>query len=592
MHKKALTVIDFFSGAGGFSEGFRQQGFTMVKGIDFWEPAVKTHNLNHGLDDIPENVLDYVGENSADVTRIESLPDVDVIIGSPSCVTFSMSNKGGKADKTEGLRLIEAYLRVIAVKKHKKHSILKTWLMENVPNSGNYVKHDYTFADLNLRDWANQNDIDADSIALTLNGVVLNASDYGAPQNRNRFICGEHVASHEFPLPTKASGDKVTLADIKSKMPSPNMTTPTGNWQDPNYPSLTLAAEEISDHFYDTGIPILDWDQAKNLKTMHPFMGKMSFPEKETVTSRTVTATRSTTTREAIIYKSEYNRQGNGEYRTPTIREVASLMGYPYTYQFFGSEGMIWKQIGNSVSPKLSSALARAILEKEGLKTVPLDKVSFTRERHLYKSAENLNTFSEKKFDKPKIRRPGARFRRSVHKSRNMTVDLLNYEPGRDVVAGDKWIVRTYYGTGPAHRTDLFDIGTYKRIQRALTDNFSSFNQFLGELNSGMFDEAVPADVMQGVYERDSDLIDARNPIVILNNLKRLVTRYVEVAPEQNIKIGGLVREEYSLTQMLYMFSLAHMVYNNWQSQAINEPSTLVTLKKQNKLQGVAAYGI
>ena len=91
-------------------------------------------------------MLDQFG----DVERIEALPDVDVIIGSPSCVTFSMSNKGGKADKTEGLRLIETYLRVIAVKKHKKNSSLKAWLMENVPNSGNYVKRDYTFRELTL----------------------------------------------------------------------------------------------------------------------------------------------------------------------------------------------------------------------------------------------------------------------------------------------------------------------------------------------------------------------------------------------------------------------------------------------------------
>ena len=61
MNKKRLTIIDFFSGAGGFSEGFRQQGYDVVKGIDYWEPAVKTHNLNHGLRDLPENVLDYVG---------------------------------------------------------------------------------------------------------------------------------------------------------------------------------------------------------------------------------------------------------------------------------------------------------------------------------------------------------------------------------------------------------------------------------------------------------------------------------------------------------------------------------------------------
>ena len=45
-----LTVIDFFGGAGGFSEGFRQQGFEVIKGVDYWKPAVDTFNHNFGLD--------------------------------------------------------------------------------------------------------------------------------------------------------------------------------------------------------------------------------------------------------------------------------------------------------------------------------------------------------------------------------------------------------------------------------------------------------------------------------------------------------------------------------------------------------------
>jgi DNA (cytosine-5)-methyltransferase 1 len=40
------TVIDIFCGAGGFSEGFRQQGFDVVMGIDSWLPAIETFNHN------------------------------------------------------------------------------------------------------------------------------------------------------------------------------------------------------------------------------------------------------------------------------------------------------------------------------------------------------------------------------------------------------------------------------------------------------------------------------------------------------------------------------------------------------------------
>ena len=54
---KRLQVIDFFCGAGGFSEGFRQQGFEIVMGIDNWQLAIETHNLNHNLHDETKDVL-------------------------------------------------------------------------------------------------------------------------------------------------------------------------------------------------------------------------------------------------------------------------------------------------------------------------------------------------------------------------------------------------------------------------------------------------------------------------------------------------------------------------------------------------------
>ena len=42
-----MKVADFFCGAGGFSEGFRQNGFDIVFALDNWKPAIETHHLNH-----------------------------------------------------------------------------------------------------------------------------------------------------------------------------------------------------------------------------------------------------------------------------------------------------------------------------------------------------------------------------------------------------------------------------------------------------------------------------------------------------------------------------------------------------------------
>ena len=60
--------------------------------------------------------------------------------------------------------------------------------------------------------------------------------------------------------------------------------------RDPIYKDIKLPANELTDHFYDTGLYESEWKQSKHLKINHPYMGKMSFPEKEENPSRTITA--------------------------------------------------------------------------------------------------------------------------------------------------------------------------------------------------------------------------------------------------------------------------------------------------------------
>lgn len=453
-----LRVIDFFCGAGGFSEGFRQQGFRIVMGVDNWKPAIQTHNLNHNLTDVTKNVLDFEG----DFELINALPNTEVIIGSPPCVNFSMSNRAGKADKSLGVRLIEAYLRVVAVKKHQPGSILQAWLMENVPNSRNFVKEIYSFADLNLSAWAKSVGLNpkAEALKVKNNGGLYTASDYGSPQSRQRFICGEVISTGQFPEPIKTHGKQVdlfnakayvTLGDIKQRMPSPQDTNGQREWQDPNYPSLLLKGSEISDHFYDTGLYAVEWEKARFSKVNHPFMGRMSFPEDENRPGRTIMATRSASTREAIIFRSERNRKGDGEYRLPTIREISTLMGFPYTYQFIGGEGTKWRLIGNAVCPHMASALAKEIRKELGLSPISDNKISFPNPLNGNTSIENLNNPYPITFNAPPKKKKGAKFRMHPFKDGNMTVTLTNFNPKKESkpeTNGKKWYCSIFLGSG------------------------------------------------------------------------------------------------------------------------------------------------
>ena len=334
---RKLTVIDFFGGAGGFSEGFRQQGFEIIKGIDYWKPAVDTFNHNFGLDGKSIDVLEY----AKDIGKISQLPDSDIILGSPPCVSFSSSNKQGGADKTLGISLIETFFRIVAVKKHQPNSNLKAWFMENVSNSIKHTKDTYTFTELNLTEWANEHGINPDNQAINFidNHKVLSSFDFGVAQARKRLFAGEVISTGKFPDLENKTGKTVReiFKDFPKSLGSNQVAI------DPNYPDIKLNTSELTDHYYDTGVYKSHWDYSKYCKVNHPYMGRMSFPENLDNPSRTITATKLDNSREALIYHDELGREGNGQYRTPTIREIAVLMSFPITYQFLGPENTKWR---------------------------------------------------------------------------------------------------------------------------------------------------------------------------------------------------------------------------------------------------------
>lgn len=340
----AWRVADFFCGAGGFSEGFRQAGFKIVFGLDNWTPAADTFKFNHqNAIVLNKDIL------SLDAKVLDSVvPDTEIIIGSPPCVAFSNSNKSGNGDKTLGLSLINKLLQIVAIKKNKKASILKYWILENVPKSSPFIKDEYTFDELGLDG--------GKRIALKVEKKqVLNSADFGTPQSRKRFFCGV------FPnlMPTHLERDWMTLGHVKNALGSPSETR-RAYIQDPNY-GFRIPVNFLTDHHYDTPLARFEWTRAKKLKIDHGFMGKMSFPENEGRPSRTIMATQSTMCRESMIFASD-----KGGYRLPTIREAASLMSFPITYQFIGKDAEEkHRLVGNAVCPKESNAIAESILKIE-----------------------------------------------------------------------------------------------------------------------------------------------------------------------------------------------------------------------------------
>ena len=487
-----LTVIDFFCGAGGFSEGFKQQGFDIIQGVDNWKPAIDTFNHNFGLQSKTQDILKF-----EDLKYINALPNTNIILGSPPCVSFSSSNQCGNADKSSGINLIETFLRIVAVKKHQSNSQLKAWFMENVTNSIKYTKDKYTFLDLNLEKWAKRNNINPLNIAINFkdNQQILNSADFGVAQARKRLFAGEIIKINSFPKLDTQSKHK-SVKKIFRYFPSP--IAQQKQISDPNY-KLKINSSKLTDHFYDTGIYKAHWDYSQYCKTNHPYMGRMSFPENLEKPSRTITATKLDNSREALIYKSEILRQGDGQYRTPTVREVAVLMSFPITYQFIGaSENSKWRLVGNAVCPSTSSAIAKATLRVLGLPV--LEGLNIENKPNL-KGVVNLNTFKGKIFNNPPIRKKGSRFRRHPFKDGNMTIALSNYCLKENGKSDKKWRTTVTYGTGKNYKLQEITNKDWLKTKQ-LIETLDNGSEFIERVHNGFSEKIASGKDLQDMYEQ------------------------------------------------------------------------------------------
>jgi len=254
----------------------------------------------------------------------------------------------------------------------------------------------------------------------------------------------------------------------------------------------------------------------------------MSFPEDENKPSRTIMATRSLSSRESIIYKSEYNRKGDGEFRLPTIREIACLMGFPIVYQFVGGQSSKWEQIGNAIPPFLSSALARTVRLSLGLKPIPMNSINFHRLTKNYAKIDNLNTYSEKNFDKPPKRKNLARFRKHPFKVGNMTVALSNYNPTSQIkVGGKKWYSAVFYSTGKDYVVEILEPNKFKRFERIILDNQGMKGKlFMNEFDHQFQSALENIDRLQHAYENPSLINKEFDPICLIDDIAKFIEKH------------------------------------------------------------------
>ncbi len=221
-------AIDLFCGAGGCSEGLIQAGFDIVFSSDISPMVEVTYRHRHEQLGLIQGVNtwfqreDIKNLTGADIKRCisdleifngKSLPDIDLMIGGPSCQGFSRAGRRDKADPRN--MLFGEYVRVIS-EIRPKYVVL-----ENVEGFVDMQFLGYVgITGIKYPDGSVTPDIlrsELNEIGYTtLEPRILNAADYGVPQRRNRIIFmgyREDMIPPEYPAPTVDPDHYVSLKE-------------------------------------------------------------------------------------------------------------------------------------------------------------------------------------------------------------------------------------------------------------------------------------------------------------------------------------------------------------------------------------------
>jgi len=182
-----FSFISTFAGGGGSSTGYKLSGGSVLAINEFLENAQDTYKANYPNIEgkiLKGSIRDYTSQDFLDIANIEKY-DLDILDGSPPCTLFSMS---GKRDKSWGQE--RAYH---GKKQTNMEDLTQDFLdiAEGVQSKLVVIENVKAMAAGNAKKYLAAFVQRLESIGYTASWKVLNASNYGVPQRRERvFIIG------------------------------------------------------------------------------------------------------------------------------------------------------------------------------------------------------------------------------------------------------------------------------------------------------------------------------------------------------------------------------------------------------------------
>jgi DNA (cytosine-5)-methyltransferase 1 len=349
-----MDVISLFSGCGGLDLGFEQANFKVAFANDIDKSLNETYELNHKLKLDNRSIEDLKGKD---------LPEADGIIGGPPCQSWSLAGKMLGAKDKRGMLFFE-YVRVIREKQPK------FFVAENVPgivSSAHIAEFKKLLALFEEAGYA-------------ISYKVLDARDYGVPQERKRVIIvgyrNDLGLKFQFPHPThsKQGGKtidgrqmqkyvtlKEAIADLPEALAAIDKNRHAEGLPFPNQEYMTGSFSTI----YMSRNRLKNWDDCSYTiqaggrhAPLHPSSAPMC----------KVSA-------DKWIFAGE-----SPKYRRLSVREAARIQTFPDNFIFvYKSLADGYKMVGNAVPVKLAYAVAKKIAEDLAVAAVQRHKIAKRR---------------------------------------------------------------------------------------------------------------------------------------------------------------------------------------------------------------------
>lgn len=289
-------VVDLFAGCGGLSIGFEAAGFETI-GFELEPTCCATYQRN-----LVGNCI------QVRLSIGTELPQSKVVIGGPPCQPFSVGGlQLGLADARDGFPIFISAIRNLQP---------DIWMFENV--RGMLYSNRPYFEEII-------------SALKALNYIVeyrlLNAVNFGVPQNRVRVIVVGHRGEFMWPAP---ESKQVTVAEALGEM---MLEAP---------PESRFLTESMDAY-------VAKYEKASSCirpRDLHP-----DAPAR-TLTCRNLAG--ATGDMQRI-------RLPDGRRRRLLVREASLLQTFPDWFIFEGGENACFNQIGNAVAPLFSLCLANSV---------------------------------------------------------------------------------------------------------------------------------------------------------------------------------------------------------------------------------------